>query len=173
MRWLAGLVIILAFPAQAKWRPAGGVSAIVAPHLTLPVTSLDDRAVGIGAGWHTDLALWSPGTRQAFGFRLSVDGLSGDATSGGDVFSMDLMLHGGVDTNLTRRWVLHGWGGAGWNRTDGPGDPNDQVVVGAGVRVERRARLRHIILGWEVATRWLGSASGLVLQTGPVLRWQR
>ena len=119
MRWLAGVVIILAFPAQAKWRPAGGLSAIVAPHLTLPVTSLDDRAVGIGAGWHTDLALWSPGTRQAFGFRLSVDGLSGDATSGGDVFSMDLMLHGGVDTNLTRRWVLHGWGGAGWNRTDG------------------------------------------------------
>ena len=46
MRWLAGAIIILAFPAQAKWRPAGGVSAIVAPHLTLPVTSLGDRAVG-------------------------------------------------------------------------------------------------------------------------------
>ena len=173
MRWLVGAIIFLALPAQAKWRPAGGVSAIVAPHLTLPVTSLDDRAVGIGAGWHTDLALWSPGTRQAFGLRLSVDGLSGDATSGGDIFSMDLMLLGGVDTNLTRRWVLHGWGGAGWNRTDGPGDAKDQMVVGAGIRVERRARLRHILIGWELATRWLGSASGLVLQTGPVLRWQR
>ena len=143
MRWLAGALILLALPAQAKWRPAGGISAIVSPHLTLPVTSLDERAVGIGAGWHTDLALWSPGTRQALGIRLSVDGLSGDDTSGGDVFSMDLMVHGGVDTNLTRRWVLHGWGGAGWNRTDGPGEPNEQIVVGAGVRVERRVSIRY------------------------------
>ena len=173
MRWLPVLLMTLSAPALAKWQPAGGVSGSVAPHLTLPVTALSDRAVGVGAGFHTDLALWTPSTRQAFGARLSVDGLPGDDMGDGDLFSMDMMLYAAVDTNLTRRWVLRGWGGAGWNRTDGPGDPVDQIVAGAGVRVERKARLRHILLGWEVAGRWLGSASGLVLQTGPVVRWQR
>jgi hypothetical protein len=173
MRLLALSLVLLAAPALANWRPTGGMSAVVAPHIVFPATSLGDRNVGLGMGWHTDLSHWSSSGRQAFGLRLSVDGFPGDDLTGGDVFSMDLMAHGGVDIDLTRRWVLQGWGGAGWNRTDGPGDAVSQAVAGAGVRLQRRTRLRHILVGWEVAARWLGSASGLVLQTGPVVRWQR
>ena len=101
MRWLPVLLMTLSAPALAKWQPAGGVSGSVAPHLTPPVTALSDRAVGVGAGFHTDLALWTPSTQQAFGARLSVDGLPGDDMGDGDLFSIDMMLYAAVDTNLT------------------------------------------------------------------------
>ncbi len=170
---VALLLVFLAWPAQANWRPNGGVSAASAPHLSLPVTSLSGRRVGLGAGFNTTVMRWSSTSRQGFGLRLSVDGFGADDDSGGDLFSMDLLGFGSLDIDLTKRWVLQTWGGLGWNRADGPGDATTSFMLGGGASAYRRARLRHILVGWSMAVRWLGAAEGMVLQTGPVLRWQK
>ena len=167
------LILLVALPANANWRPNGGLSTAAAPHLSLPVTSLGARRVGVGLGFHSDLLNWSMTSRKGLGIRLSVDGFSADDARGGDLFSMDLLALGGLDLDLTKRWALQTWGGVGWNRADGPGDAANSFVVAGGMSAYRRARLRHVLVGWEVAARWLGGANGLVLQTGPVLRWQK
>jgi hypothetical protein len=167
------VLLLLGSPVQANWRPSGGLSAVAAPHLSLPVTSLGDRRMGPGLGFHTDVLNWSTTARTGVGLRLSVDGFSGEDTRGGDLFSMDLLAMAGLDLDLTKRWTLQTWGGLGWNRSDGPGDAKQGFVIAGGLSTYRRARLRHILVGWDLAARWLGGAQGLVLQTGPVLRWQK
>jgi hypothetical protein len=172
MRALA-FVLLFSSAAQANWRPNGGLSGAVSPHLSLPVTSMSDRRFGPGLGFHTDLSIFSAKARQSLGLRLSVDGFSGDETEGGDLLSMDLLARAAVEIDLTRRWALESWGGLGWNRSDTFGDPVHGLVVAGGVSVQRLARLRHLLLGWRVSARWLGAASALVLQTGPVFRGQK
>jgi hypothetical protein len=120
-----------------------------------------------------DLGLWWPKTRQQFGMRLSMDGFSGEPDEGGDLLSMGLLFTGGVDLDLTKTWILQSWGGAGWNLRDTAGDPKQSFVLAGGLSAQRRARLRHIQWGWELSAAWLGAASGLMIQTGPTLRWQR
>ena len=170
---LAALIgIALAAPANASWNPAGGLSASAAPHLALPVTAADGRSVGLGGGFHLDLGHWSR-TRTFWGLRMSSDGLVGDDEQGGDTYAMSLLALGGVDMDLTKRWQVQTLGGLGWARSDGPGDAKQGYALSAVVSVQRRARLRHMLLGWELSALWLGAPQTLVLQTGPVLRWQR
>jgi hypothetical protein len=124
-------------------------------------------------GFHTDLSIFSAKARQSLGLRLSLDGFSGEAAAGGDLLSMDLLARAAFEFDLTRRWALESWGGLGWNRSDTLGEPENGLAVAGGVSVQRRARLRHLLVGWQVSAHWLGAASALVLRTGPVLRWQK
>ena len=80
-----------------------------------------------------------------------------------------MMLYAAVDTNLTQRWFA--WLGRRWLESNGfAPEIRWTKLLRALVSALSAAALRHILLGWEVAGRWLGSASG---SSRPPQCWQR
>jgi hypothetical protein len=170
--WIA--VLIGGTPASADWRPTGGLTGFVAPHLSLPVTAMGGKSLGLGGGTRLGLGWQSADAARFTTLRLTTDGFSGDREQGGDLFAYGVAIAAGTEIVASRRWSLASWGGLGWNMASGPGGQAfDGLEASAGFAVLRRARMRHLHVGLELSGAWLFAPEGLVIRIGPVVRWRR
>jgi hypothetical protein len=175
LRRLAGLPLLLvAFAAQADWRPAGGVMGFIAPHLSLPVTAFAGRSQQLGGGSRLGIGWQSADSARFASLRLTTDGMPGGREAGGDLFAYGIALAAGTEVAAAPRWSLASWGGVGWSMATGAGGAaHDGLEVSAGFAVMRRARMRHIHTGVELSGAWMFEPQGLVLRIGPMIRWRQ